>query len=97
MSIIGEIIGIGTIVGIILTAVAKLIPNDKLHRIGLGIGNALETFGKARMGETWEKVEDVLVDSIGVFLDGVKVGLDPKEDSPMGEPKVEDSKKNVRT
>ena len=94
MNIIGEIIGVGSIIGIVLMVIAKLLPNDKLHSIGVSVGNTIDTFGRSKLGGSWEKLEDFVVNSAGVFLIGFKVGLDFEGELPPA--KKEEKKKNVR-
>ena len=68
--------------GIILVFVTRFLPNEKLYAWGLKSGQFLNSFGKARMGSTaWEKLEDFLVNSIGEYLKGVKIGLDSDEEN----------------
>ncbi len=96
MSIIGEIIGVGSIISIVLMVIAKLLPNDKLRVYGVSVGSAVDLFGRARLGKSWEKLEDFLVNSVGVFLEGFRDGLDyPKDEELPVVPKTE-KKDNVR-
>jgi len=96
MSVIGEIIGIGSIVGIVLMVIAKLLPNDKLRVYGITIGKTVDIFGRARLGQSWEKLEDFLVNSIGVFLEGFKEGLDYPKGKDLPDIPETEKKDNVR-
>ena len=85
---------IGTSMGIILAAVARFVPNDKLFGWGVNARQFLNDFGSSKMGSgVWERIEDFLVNSIGEYLRGVKVGLDDDEIDPNKENKDDD---NVR-
>ena len=95
MSIIGEIIGVGTIIATVLMVIAKLLPNEKLYALGVSLGNSLDVFGHARLGSSWEKVEDFMVNSVGMLLKGVKAGLD-YEGEELPPVKKEKKKDNVR-
>ena len=80
LDILTNIITICSALGIFGALMARWIPNDKLNAWGLATGRFLNNFGKAKMGSvTWEKLEDFLVNSIGEYLRGVKVGLDEDE------------------
>ena len=96
MTTVLEIIGIGSIVGLGLVALGKLIPNDKLYAWGHSLGSFIDVLGSGKLGVgPWEKIEDFIIDSASAFFGGIKDGLDP-EVSPD---KVEEKKeqfKNVR-
>ena len=81
MTILTEILGIvgvGSVAGIVLMILSKFIPNNKLYAFGYKLGDSANTFGTARMGTVvWEKIEDFLINSVGVMLSGFKDGLDP--------------------
>ncbi len=93
MGIIGEIIGIGSVIGIALMVLAKVLPNEKLFSYGYSTGAALNVFGTAKLGAGWEKIEDFLINSIGEFLRGMKAGLDPEDNMVI---EAKDKKKDVR-
>jgi phage-related tail protein len=77
MNIINEILLSTAGVSFLLLIVARLVPNDKLKALGVSAGKAISAFGGKKMGpKVWEKVEDFLENSVKVFLEGVKEGLD---------------------
>ena len=80
---ITDIITLASTLGVFGVLVTRWIPNTKLYAWGLKSGQFLNSFGKARMGSiTWEKLEDFLVNSIGEYLRGIKIGLDSDEEEP---------------
>ncbi len=95
MEFLTDLIALGAIVSFVLTILAKLLPNDKVYAFGVKIGQALNSFGHARIGDTWEKVEDFFVNSLGQLFSGLKVGLDLEIMPPTDEKKVEENT-NVR-
>jgi hypothetical protein len=87
MEFLSDLIASSAIITIILAVIAKLLPNEKVYQIGFSIGSAATKFGAARFGHnTWNKVEDFLVNSFGVFFEGLGYGLNsdeiPTEDDP---------------
>ena len=67
---------------IILGVVAKLLPNEKLQSWGFGLGAAITRTASSKLGKaSWEKIEDFFVNSFGVFLGGLKGGLN-SDDQP---------------
>ena len=81
LDIITDIIAMISALGVFGALVARWLPNEKLYAWGLKSGQFLDSFGSARMGRSmWEKLEDFLVNSIGEYLKGVKVGLDLNEE-----------------
>lgn len=74
-----DLISGGVALSIILTGIARIVPNSKLHQWGEGLGVSLNAIGKGKMGASWEKIEDFLINSIGVFFSGIKEGLELDE------------------
>lgn len=80
LEFITNILTLGAGLGIILATVARFIPNDKLYAWGVKSGQFFNSLGTSKMGtKSWEKLEDFLVNSIGEYLKGVKIGLDDDE------------------
>lgn len=73
--IITNVVASGVGVSILLALIARLVPNEKLYAFGFGLGQSLSRIAVLRFGMAWEKVEDFLVNSIGVVLSGTKAGL----------------------
>lgn len=99
MDILTSIISIGAIVGLVLTVLAKVLPNEKVYDMGIKVGQFLNSFGHAKIGEQWESVEDFFINSLGQFFKGIKIGLDLEIGNPVPElPKEEpeENKDNVR-
>ena len=85
LAIIGDVLTLGAVLGIVLSGLARVIPNEKLYAFGLKTGKFFNSFGTAKMGSaSWEKLEDFLVNSIGEYLRGIKVGLDADEKENNG-------------
>jgi hypothetical protein len=85
LGFLGEAITIGAVLGLVLAGLARILPNEKLYAWGLKSGQFLNGLGTARMGSTsWEKLEDFLVNSLGEFFKGMKVGLDVDEKENNG-------------
>lgn len=69
-------------VGTVIMVLARIIPNDKVRAAGVSSGLFISVLGMKRFGRrTWEKIEDFLENSVGVFLVGLKAGLD-QDDGP---------------
>ena len=83
MSIITEFIGVGAISTIILMVIAKVLPNEKTYIWGIKSGQFLDSFGHAKIGNSWEKVEDLFINSFGRFFAGLKIGFDLPIDDPI--------------
>lgn len=81
MDILTNILGATGIVVILVTALARFLPNDKLYMWGFDLGKSMTSFGTKKVGYAWEKLEDFLINSLGVFLDGFRDGLN-SDDSP---------------
>ena len=76
----------GTIIAAILLILARLIPNDKLKSYGVKLGTGLSLYGRSKAGaKVWEKLEEFMENSLSVFLEGVKEGLD-SDDGGKDEP-----------
>lgn len=72
-----SVIGIGSIVSIALTVLAKIIPNDKVYGFGVVVGKAISSFGNLRFGQAiYEKVEDFVLNSMLQFINGIKFGME---------------------
>jgi hypothetical protein len=83
--VISNIVLSGAGATFLLFVVARLLPNDKLRAAGLAIGRAASSIGVHKLGRAfWEKIEDFLENSSGVFLVGLREGLD--EDDQAGTP-----------
>jgi hypothetical protein len=81
LEFITNLLTVGASLGLILSLLARFVPNDKLYGWGVKSGQFLNSFGSAKMGSSaWEKLEDFLVNSIGEYLKGVKIGLDEDEE-----------------
>ena len=82
MNLAIEVMGYGFIVTTILSILAKVISNDKLYAWGINLGCMITGYGSTHMPKTmYEKIEDYLQNSFGVFFGGVTDGLnmdDPK-------------------
>lgn len=76
-AIIGNVLMSGIGVGFLLTLIARLIPNEKLDKMGYNFGVAVSKFGVGKLGKaSWEKLEDFFENSLGILIEGVKKGLD---------------------
>lgn len=93
MEILTSPITIGAITSIILLIISKQLPNEKIAQFGFKIGTFLTTFGGLKMGKTWEKIEDFLINSVGVFMEGIKAGLNSDETKNVS---VKKSKRNTK-
>lgn len=72
-----NIISLATIIGLVSTFIARIIPNEKIYSFGMKFGQFLNGFGSTKIGSvSWEKIEDFSINSIGEFLRGFKDGLD---------------------
>lgn len=72
-----SVIGVGSIVSIVLTVLAKIIPNEKVHGFGVIVGKAISSFGNVRFGHAiYEKVEDFILNSMAQFIAGIKFGME---------------------
>ena len=81
LGFIGDVLTLGAVLGLVLAGLARLLPNEKLYAWGLKSGRFLNGLGSAKMGSaSWERLEDFLVNSIGEYLRGVKIGLDDLDD-----------------
>lgn len=81
LDILTDVLSLLSSLGIIFVFATRMLPNEKLYAWGLKTGQFLNSFGKSKMGSTtWEKLEDFLVNSIGEYLKGVKIGLDSDEE-----------------
>lgn len=79
ISFLGNLVTAGATIGIVLAAIARLIPNEKLYGFGVKSGQFLDSIGSTKLGfAVWEKIEDFLVNSIGEYLKGLRFGLDNK-------------------
>lgn len=77
---INSIISLATIIGFVITLIARFVPNEKIFNLGLSTGKFLNGFGSAKLGSvTWEKIEHFLVNSLGEYFRGVKSGLDDSD------------------
>ena len=94
VELLSSALTLGVSLGVILAALSRFIPNEKLEAWGIKSGQLLNGFGTNKMGSNgWEKMEDFLINSLGSFLKGVKIGLDDDEIDPN---KKRGSKDNVR-
>jgi len=66
----------GAGIGFLLSVVARFIPNEKLSKIGEGLGKKLSAFGRSKLGWPWEKIENFIQNSFSVFWEGFQKGLD---------------------
>lgn len=77
LQIIGNVLTLGTVIGLVLTLIARLIPNEKLYAWGLMAGRFFNVLGTTKIGApAWEKLEHFLVNSVGEYLRGMKDGLE---------------------
>ena len=77
LGFIGDVLTLGAVLGLILASLARILPNDKLYAWGLKSGQFLNSLGTAKMGSaSWEKLEDFLINSVGEYLRGMRIGLD---------------------
>jgi hypothetical protein len=77
---IGNTLTLGTTIGIALTILVRIIPNEKIFSWGVATGKFLDGIGSIKMGSVvWDKVEHFLVNSVGEYLRGVKSGLGEDE------------------
>lgn len=83
MDFLTTLISSAAVVSLVLTIMAKLLPNDRLRRYGVNLGKVITGFGSSKLGKrTWEDLENFFTDSLGVFFSGVKVGLNSDDDQP---------------
>ena len=81
LGFIGDVLTLGAVLGLVLAGLARVLPNEKLYAWGFRSGQFFNSFGTAKMGSaSWEKLEDFLVNSIGEYLKGMKIGLDDGEE-----------------
>ena len=79
MEILSSPIAIGAFISIALLVISKQLPNEKIQSFGFKLGSIITTFGGLKMGKAWEKIEDFLINSVGVFFEGIKAGLNSDE------------------
>jgi hypothetical protein len=80
LEILGNVLTLGTVIGLILTLIARFIPNEKLYAWGLMSGRFFNVLGTTKIGApAWERLEDFLVNSVGEYLRGMKDGLDESD------------------
>ena len=94
---LSDALTIGTTIGIVLAAVARVVPNAKVFTFGQKCGLLLSGFGRSRMGSVaWSRLEGFLVNSVGEYFRGLKVGLDQETDqtkaAPIDKPLYKDKK-----
>jgi len=66
----------GASAGLIFLILGRILPNDKLYKLGVNIGKALTNQGRAKLGKAfWEKIEDFLDNSFSTFFRGIKIGI----------------------
>ena len=95
LDLIRDAVTLGTTLGIILASLARFLPNDKLYAWGLKSGQFLNSFGSSKMGSVaWERLEDFVVNSLGEYLRGMKIGLDDESAQPPA--KDSDGQSDVR-
>ena len=71
----------GTGASFLLLFLARLLPNDLVHSVSVKIGRIMTGFGRMRLGKAfWEKIEDFIENSIAVFWNGVREGLNSDDD-----------------
>jgi hypothetical protein len=76
MNILMEILGYGFVLTTSLSVFAKLLPNTKLYAWGLQLGQLITGFSSTHIPKTtYEKIEDFVQNSFGVFFGGVTDGL----------------------
>lgn len=81
LGFIGDLLTLGAVLGFGISALARILPNEKLYAWGLKSGQFFNSLGTAKMGSaSWEKLEDFLVNSIGEYLRGMKIGLDEPDE-----------------
>jgi hypothetical protein len=80
LEFLGNTLTLGTALGIVLTILVRVIPNEKIFSWGVATGKFLDGIGTIKMGSlAWNKIEHFLVNSIGEYLRGVKSGLGDDE------------------
>lgn len=96
LDIITSLISGGVAITVLLTAIARLVPNNKLFEFGVKLGKNLNNFGSGKLGNSWEKIEDFLINSLGVLLNGIKNGLefDEKIDGKLSSNNYSKKKEN---
>lgn len=80
MDMLTNILGAAAAATILLTLAAKFLPNEKVYMWGYELGRSLTTFGTDKAGYAWEKIEDFLTNSVGIFFNGVRDGLNSDDD-----------------
>lgn len=91
MDILKDVITIGATATVVLTIIAKLLPNAKVYGYGFSFGEWLNAFGTSKVGsKTWERVEDFIINSVGQLVKGIRDGLN------YGEKEENEEQNNVR-
>ena len=71
----------GTGASFALLFLARLLPNELVHAVSVKIGRIMTGFGRMQLGKAfWEKIEDFMENSIGVFWNGVREGLNSDDE-----------------
>ena len=94
MEILGSILSIGAIITVVISLIAKFLPNEKVYNLGYKAGLALTVFGTIKAGTAWEKIEDFLLNSFGQFFAGFRVGLNSDDENGTTAEPIEPLKKS---
>lgn len=80
LDIILEIIGQASVVGFILTLLARWIPDAKVYGLGVKVGHIITRFGSSRVPK-WNSIENFFQNGVGQFFKGMEDGVD--SDDPV--------------
>lgn len=64
------------IIDLVVKIVSGQIHDDDLKAAGIAHGKWITTNAKAKLGASWEGIEDVIEDKSGAYLEGIFEGLD---------------------
>jgi len=86
-SLVTSVILSGAGAGVVVLILARILPNEKLEKWGYAIGAFVSGYLSGKLGKVfWEKIEDFLQNSAGVFLRAIKRGLNSDDKKQPGVP-----------
>ena len=97
LNILKDVLSIGAGLSIVLTILARVLPNAKIYGFGWSIGTFLTTLGHTKLGNaTADKVEEFLENSFVQFSAGFVDGLNSDEGVSKKEIEVPKKSDTVR-
>lgn len=87
MEIIKDVLLSTAGMGVVFLIIARIVPNAKLRGYGVILGKKASAYGGKKLGKAaWRHVELFLQNSVSVFLEGVKEGLNADDAEETNEP-----------